>query len=347
MVGIYVADPTITSTGGISGMSLGTSNILQHGLNTSTWTKLSSTNTILKSSFPTNYFILLNVPSTGGINATIQFRLNLTGYYTALNDNKFWKITFDVTNLNVNDVIRTYWTAPMIEQHSRNLPSNFVIGTRGTTLATGGGLLDRSGNNNSGELINGVTYNVDNKGNLIFDGIDDYLTIPNQSNLVFGNGDFSVNIWIKFPISSTGEGGAWGPIISKGCNTTAPAGTWWIAQNSTNNNRVTLNISSTTGGTFVCSVTTTTFSNGWHNVCAVRSGTTAIIYSDGIFTSNDTTSDSNLSSTRDLTICATATPTISTQRTNASIGIVQLYNRALTSNEVLQNFNVHKSRYGL
>jgi hypothetical protein len=152
---------------------------------------------------------------------------------------------------------------------------------------------------------------------------------------------------MKFPISSTGEGGAWGPIVSKGCTTSAPAGTWWIAQTSTNTNRVTLNISSTTGGTFVTALTSATFNNGWSNICVNRSGLVASIYNNGILGNIDTTSESDLSSIRPLTLCSTFNTGITSQRTNSSLAQVQIYNRALSAQEVLQNYNATKTRYGL
>jgi energy-coupling factor transporter ATP-binding protein EcfA2 len=190
----------------------------------------------------------------------------------------------------------------------------------------------------TGTLTNGPTYSTDGGGSIVFDGVDDYFTTSNYNDIVFGNGDFSANIWMKFPISSVGEGGAWGPIISKGCTTSAPAGTWWVAQNSTNTNSVALNISSTAGGTFVCTLRSGSLNNGWNNVFVMRQGSTSSMYINGVFHQSDNTSESNLQSTRPLTLCATFTTNITTQRTNASLSSVMLYNRALTQSEILQNY---------
>jgi hypothetical protein len=130
--------------------------------------------------------------------------------------------------------------------------------------------LSRSGNN--GTLVNNPTFDSANKGSIVFDGVDDFINCGNSPILVFGTLDFTVSIWIKTPIASTGEGSPsqWGPIVSKGCTTSAPAGTWWFAQNSTNNNRITFNISSTAGGTFVTATTTSVLTDGWHNILFTR-----------------------------------------------------------------------------
>jgi hypothetical protein len=195
---------------------------------------------------------------------------------------------------------------------------------------------DISGYNNSGSLINGPTFNTN--GWLTFDGVDDYVSINNNSNLVFGNGSFSVSIWIRTPITSSGEGtpSQWGPIVSKGCTTSAPAGTWWLAQNGINTNRITFNISSTAGGTFVCALTTNTLSDGWHNIVATRSGSTSFLYQDNRLVATDTTSDSNLTSTSPLFIGTNITSGI--KYTNMALSQVSIYNRALSQAEILQNY---------
>jgi len=66
------------------------------------------------------------------------------------------------------------WSCMQVEQKSYE--TNFVAGTRGTTVATGGGWADISGNGNHGTLTNGPTYSSDNGGSLVFDGSDDYVT---------------------------------------------------------------------------------------------------------------------------------------------------------------------------
>jgi hypothetical protein len=217
---------------------------------------------------------------------------------------------------------------------------NLVLYLEGNQIisypTTGSTWYDLSGNTNNGTLINSPTF--DSNGYFTFDGVDDYASINNNSNLVFGNGSFSVSIWIRTPITSSGEGtpSAWGPIVSKGCSTSAPAGTWWLAQNSTNTNRITFNISSTAGGTFVCALTTNTLSDGWHNIVATRSGSTSFLYQDSRLVATDTTSDSNLTSTSPLFIGTNTTS--SPKYTNMALSQVSIYNKTLTAADVSQNY---------
>ena len=61
--------------------------------------------------------------------------------------------------------------------------------------------LSRSGNN--GSLINGPTFNTGSGGNIVFDGVDDYVSIP---DMVLNNyTNFTVSNWVKFNQASKYE----------------------------------------------------------------------------------------------------------------------------------------------
>ena len=48
---------------------------------------------------------------------------------------------------------------------------------------TGTAWYDRSGNGNTGTLTNGPTFNSGNNGSIVFDGIDDYVSLSSSPNL--------------------------------------------------------------------------------------------------------------------------------------------------------------------
>lgn len=68
-----------------------------------------------------------------------------------------------------------------IQYEYKTYPTPFTPNTRGSTVATGGGLIDQSGNVNNGELVNGVTFDSGDLGSLVFDGVDDYVNIPSSA----------------------------------------------------------------------------------------------------------------------------------------------------------------------
>jgi hypothetical protein len=196
---------------------------------------------------------------------------------------------------------------------------------------------DLSSNQLKGTII-GTTFTGNS---LNFNGISDSITIPNNSSLIFGTGNFTVSCWVKLPLSSTGEASGWGPIISKGMSTTAPANCWWIAQTGLLTNGISFHASTNGGGAYDV-ILNTTLSNGWHNILVKRDGSSAQLYIDGSFVTSGTSS-SNLSTTSDLTICTNGT----IKFTNTSISNIQIYNKSLTPQEIIQNFKATRKRFNV
>jgi hypothetical protein len=78
----------------------------------------------------------------------------------------------------------------------------------------------------------------------------------------------------------------------------------------------------------------------------MRSGTTHTLYGDGITNTSSNTVSSNVLVGVNLTI-GNWYSLSSAQSFGGSIAVVKYYNRALSTNEVLQNFNALKTRFGL
>lgn len=51
---------------------------------------------------------------------------------------------------------------------------------------------DLSGNNNSGSLVNGPTFNSANGGSIVFDGVNDYVSLSSAVNT---NTSFTLGFW--------------------------------------------------------------------------------------------------------------------------------------------------------
>lgn len=331
-IGIYDVSPSITSTN-VAGMATGTSTIINHGTNTTTWTKLSTSNTLLKSNFPVQYYIQVRVPSTGGVNQTFVLRPSFASYHTALSDSKYWKITFDTTGVQVGQVIKTYWAAPMLEQRSTIFPTQFTIGTRGTTVAAGGGWADRSGKNLHGELVNNPTFNSSNKGSISFDGTNTYVKVPHNTahNIL----PITVQAWVKV------VGG--GDIINK------------YLSGSLNGYRISVSTagilvyyfrgSSTEGLTNYDSRSGNIQSGVWTNVAVTITGAGAIIYQDGkqVGTRAWTGTVGACTTTQDLSI-GFYPPS---NYFGGEIATPKIYNTALSAQEIFKNYNATKGRFGL
>jgi hypothetical protein len=208
---------------------------------------------------------------------------------------------------------------------------------------------DLSGNNNSGSLVNGPTYNGDNGGSIVFDGVNDFSTILDYPSLNFGSGAFTIEC--IFRPKSTQSGGNFPAVLNKstGDFTSPSAGvTGWILYWQTLNNVYQFQLGDGTPGavntliypasinnnnTWRClSVTIPTINNpiiGYHNGNPVGSSTRTL-------------GSTNINV--ELTI---ATWRQVNRELNADIGVVRIYNRALSQQEILQNYNALKSRFGL
>ena len=82
--------------------------------------------------------------------------------------------------------------------------------------------------------------------------------------------------------------------------------------------------------------------NVWFYVGVTFDGTTRKIYSNTVLSASDTPSSHNVTSST-----IQLAKTYSTEYLQGDISLAQIYNRALTAAEVLQNYNAIKRRYGL
>jgi hypothetical protein len=325
---IVGASPNIASNGGLTGLS-----IVNHGLNTTDFQKLSWPSVVrLKSSdLPFNYFVRLSVPSTGGVNTTISLRANFNGYYTALTDSKYWKLTFDTTGVAVGQVLKTYWCCPMIEQHDTVYPSTFVNGTRTNTQA----ILDLVGNNTV--TANALTYNTD--GSFSFNGSNNGMTVPGTN---FSLNAMTIGCWC-FSTNFQHNGFLFEKTTNGSVNTQYS----FFFNNNAGSNLYfrTYGLSST--DLILSRVASGVVDNAWNHVVATFDGSIKRIYVNG-----------NLMATS-----AALTGTIVQNNTGAAfIGIYgnfagypfngkidseKIYNRALTAAEVQQNFSALRGRFGI
>lgn len=206
---------------------------------------------------------------------------------------------------------------------------------------------DLSGNGRNGTLLNGVSYSSNNSGILVFDGTDDYVTVPHDSTIsqqVFGTStNFTLSGWVNTTIFKD-----WTCVIAKATgpfysNTTA--GIWInstgyevVAGSNENDNPSASNIR----------LSLTGITNTWYNIVAVGNGTNLLFYSNGQLVTS--APFSNITRTRsentsEITIGKRSTNVTPTH--SGSISSVSVYNRGLSATEVRQNFEATRDRYGV
>jgi hypothetical protein len=205
---------------------------------------------------------------------------------------------------------------------------------------------DMSGNGNNGTLTNGPTFNSGNGGSIVFDGADDYIALgtPNSLNLL---GTITINSWVKITAFSTV--GNIGTIYEKGYDNNNDqiffrfrnnAGTQVIDVGTYKGSNNTNYLTTYTIGS---SITTGT----WNNIVGQYDGTNWNIYLNSVLVSSTLQNQGPLTSTSPSSIGAAFISSGYARFLNGNIANLQIYNRALSSTEVLQNYNAQKSRFGL
>jgi hypothetical protein len=197
--------------------------------------------------------------------------------------------------------------------------------------------------NKNGLLTNGVGFNTSNQGYFTFDGSNDFIDLT--TNLNTGN-DFSVFAWIyptninirntvvgnSFPYTGTN-----GWEMATATNYLGTSNTFFIAigadssWRTANNESIIRNRWNYMGGTVT---------NGGGNITLYTGGIAVTSYHSGSMNSNTVTY-----TTQDMAIGRRIST--NTEYFIGNIAMVQIYNRALSAQEILQNYIATKRRYGL
>ena len=198
---------------------------------------------------------------------------------------------------------------------------------------------DLSGNSNNGTLTNGPTYSSADGGSIVFDGTNDYLTVPASSDLDFGTGDFTVEFWMY----RTAAGGYYPTIISHNYSTTPPSFIFQTSTQTGQNWRLYL------GGVSVSITEGSAHSlNTWHHYAIVRNGAgsnNVVIYRDGSSVATGTYTNNVGHATVDYSIGGRGNGTLSFAGYISNFRIYK--GKGLTSAEVFQNYNALKGRFGI
>lgn len=191
---------------------------------------------------------------------------------------------------------------------------------------------DISSNVNNGTLTNGPTYNSSNSGNIKFDGTNQYFNIPNQISYVMN----TIDIWVNMKSTSPC------PILYYGSDSfDSNVWTWGITvfPSSTHGfNEGPLSYPTTS------LYTDTVELNVWKNYTLVRNDNNNVkLYKNGVLVGTKVgAGTSSIRSVSDRLYIGKAGSTYG----NFNIGSIKIYSKSLSAAEVLQNYNVTKSRFG-
>ena len=185
------------------------------------------------------------------------------------------------------------------------------------------------GGTNNGTLTNGPTFSADGGGgSIVFDGVDDYVICTKIITTI----PFTISSWFNISIINRREshlltqdiGGNSGRLLFRVLD----------------NNKIELFI----GGERLLAISQIVTNTWYHVTCIRHSFGVGSIYINGVL---DVSGNLNTNSIADTNTVISYFPRVSEFSFPGEIAITQIYNRALSADEVLQNYNAQKGRFGL
>jgi hypothetical protein len=184
----------------------------------------------------------------------------------------------------------------------------------------------------SGSLVNGTSYSNINNGTWVFDGINDYINFGNLPSVTLTGSSVSLEAWVNYNLSQED----WKGIIYK-----ADGNSTGYQLFIDSAERVAFGVI-TTAGFSRPNAGFTLSANAWHHVVGSYDGSNMRIYVDGILYNTTAQSGSILASTTNLFVGMS----FASEELPGYIPVARIYNKGLTTQEVIQNFNAQKSRFG-
>lgn len=192
---------------------------------------------------------------------------------------------------------------------------------------------DISGSGNNGTLVSGVGYSTDNKGNMTFNGTNNYIK-NDTPTLPTGNVTATICAWVNLlSVSGTWQGIAgWGELLQG-----------QSALLDLNGGKLAFSTWGTTGGNDIISTYNVPL-NTWKYVVGSINDKNIKLYTNGIIVLDSLiTSTPNVTSTK-LRLATTDYPG---RLLNCRIAHTSIYNRALTTLEIQQNFEALRGRFSI
>jgi hypothetical protein len=179
-------------------------------------------------------------------------------------------------------------------------------------------------------LTNGPVYSSSNLGSFTFDGVNDFASA--SDNTALNTQTPTVEVWVK--TNATTQNGFW---FEKGSVNTQYA---LFQEGGSITWRLTTNVGSLTA-------TTASFmsTSNWAQVVGTYTSGDRRIYVNGVQVASDALAYTIPTNSSGMFIGAYGTGT--GYFYNGALSICRVYNRVLSSAEVLQNFNAIRGRYGI
>ena len=210
---------------------------------------------------------------------------------------------------------------------------NLDAGDKNSYIGSGTTWSDLSGNGNNATM-NAAAIGTDVPGSMDFNGSSEYLTVTNSTSLQIA-ANITYEWWFK-TTSTSGED--W--FFSNNIGSTP-----LIMSSIDNSGVIQFQFTDDDGTAVSGNYTDTATLTGWHHIALVCAGTTATLYTDTVQKITDTDgSFDTITLTTDFEI---ARDTRVARYFAGFMDIFRIYNKALSTKEISQNFNAQRHRFGV
>jgi hypothetical protein len=191
---------------------------------------------------------------------------------------------------------------------------------------------------NNGTLTNGPTFDSGNGGSIMFDGVNDFV---NTSYFGSDTSNYTFSVWYN-PLNSVNA-----TTLTRGRDGEGAGWSLTIGSDNSVGNRYRAGVVKTDGGTvgYMTYSISSLILNQWVYLTGVWISSNSInLYVNGVFNSSIAVSGNILRTSTKGWVLGSITTTF---YSNIQVALTQIYNRALSAQEVLQNYNATKTRFGL
>ena len=200
-------------------------------------------------------------------------------------------------------------------------------------------------NNNVGTINNSPTFSKAKGGGFLFDGTNEFIRFTDPGTGFYGSDEFSVCVW-AYPTLTNG----WTTFVRSVSQYYSNAN-WDLGPTQWGGGRLTLQAGGTSGSDVVGS--TVMSANNWYYACMSRDSSGVDLYlNNNLEASNQSWNPGSqkvvggVTYDSDLEI-GKGGPYSYTSPYQGTISCIQIYNRALTSDEVARNYNATRHRFGV
>jgi hypothetical protein len=235
--------------------------------------------------------------------------------------------------LSIDEIQQNYFAQTKRYYYEENIVTNGLVLNIDPSKSTsysgvGNTIYDLSGFGNTGTLTNGPTFSGLNGGSIVFDGTFKYILL---SNIIDSNNDFTINFWNRR--LSTGS-------IHNLLHGVNQSAYFQVRYNSSN--AVQLVKSNVADMGSFSGYTSTANNDVYLTVRFTKSSSTYDLYINGNYISSITNAQTFVTSGP---ILGSGYP--GSEHFNGRIYSFTCYNRVLSAQEILQNFNATRSRFGI